>query len=178
MTKREIYNGIVAEVEADRVLVSTDSLSYEDVVANDTISISIDPSGVSLKSPISAFSDYAVRDSLMIRSCDDEVFALILTCKVGKHVDTKISNDEPLDQNDIEALAMSAQITAMWEQFSQAQGFLEWISEYSEKNSLKVPALAKITANLLDVRNSFPFADTRRTINSDIGDKTRALLDE
>ena len=177
MTKREIYDGIVAEVEADLPNVVTEyPTSYDEVVTGGTATIAINPEGVTLKTPTSAFADYAVRDNVMLKACNDVTFALILSCKIGKYFQEKLEANKPIEQADIEALTMVAHVSLMWEQFTQAEGFLSWIMEHAEKNNLSVPALNAMSVSLLARRGSFDFA-TCRTDMSSIGDKASKELD-
>jgi hypothetical protein len=177
MTKREQYDEIVAQVEADLpLIVEYYPTSYEEAVVSDSLTISINGEAIRIDNfPIGVVSDYAVRDSLMVRSVADERFGLILTSKVGKYVETKLNNGESLNQDDIEALVMGAQITTMWEQFDTSKYLLGLITDHADDN-LTIPKLASITAGMIQHYKELNFSALRKEMITDLKGKIDEAL--
>jgi len=178
MSKREMYEEIVAEVESDKALVEVDStMTYTDVVQNGSIKLALPEEGVSLKSATSAFTDYGVRDAILIKAMEDEEFAFVLINKIGNTVKSKVEA-KTITQDDVEALATAGQVLVMWEQFTTAIVMTVLLDNLIEENkNLREPALATITKRLLDVCHTFPFAETRKHTVRDLSEKSKAGLD-
>ena len=177
MNKRELYEGIVAEVETDMNLIKPDNTtSYIETVQKGTTTITLPEGGVLLKTPTSAFADYAVRDTVLIKAMESEEFAFVLINKIGNTVKNK-AMDNSVTQDDIEALVGASQVCVMWEQFGIA-GIMSALSEeLIKKHELREPSLSTITKKLLDVRDNFPFAITRKQLLADLNDKAMKELD-
>ena len=176
MSKRDLYEGIVAEVEADISLIKPDNGSYIEAVQTGTTTITLPEGGVLLKSPTSAFADYAVRDTLLTKAMESEEFAFVLINKIGNTVKAKV-DDNSLTQDDIEALVSASQVCVMWEQFNTSRVMSALAEELIKKHNLREPSLNTITKKLLEARSHFPFASTRKELLADLTDKTIKELD-
>jgi hypothetical protein len=176
MSKRDLYEGIVAEVEADISLIKPDNGSYIEAVQTGTTTITLPEGGVLLKSPTSAFADYAVRDTLLTKAMESEEFAFVLINKIGNTVKAKV-DDNSLTQDDIEALVSASQVCVMWEQFNTSRVMSALAEELIKKHNLREPSLNKIVKKLLEARSHFPFASTRKELLADLTDKTIKELD-
>ena len=176
MSKRDLYEGIVAEVEADINLIKPDNGSYIEAVQTGKTTITLPAGGVLLKSPTSAFADYAVRDTLLTKAMESEEFAFVLINKIGNTVKAKV-DDNSLTQDDIEALVSASQVCVMWEQFDTSSMMSELAESLAKKHNLREPSLNTITKKLLEARSHFPFASTRKQLLADLTDKTIKELD-
>ena len=176
MSKRDLYEGIVAEVEADISLIKPDNGSYIEAVQTGTTTITLPEGGVLLKSPTSAFADYAVRDTLLTKAMESEEFAFVLINKIGNTVKAK-TKDKSVTQDDIEALVSASQVCVMWEQFNTSRVMSALAEELIKKHNLREPSLNTITKKLLEARSHFPFASTRKELLADLTDKTIKELD-
>lgn len=176
MNKREMYDSIVAEVEADISLIKPDNnTSYIEAVQTGKTTITLPDGGVLLKSPTSAFADYDVRDTLLIKAMESEEFAFVLINKIGNTVKDK-SDIGGVTQDEIEALVSAGQICVMWEQFDTSLVMSELASNLITKHKLREPNLNMITKKLLEVRDHFPFADTRKGLLSELSEKLETIL--
>lgn len=177
MSKRELYDTIVAEVEADISLIKPDNTKgYIETVQKGTTTITLPDGGVLLKSPTSAFADYAVRDTVLTKAMESEEFAFVLINKIGNTVKAK-ADDNSLTQDDIEALVSASQVCVMWEQFGTSSFMSALAEELIKKHELHEPNLNKITKKLLEVRKDFPFATTRKELLADLNDTLIKELD-
>ena len=167
MSKRDLYEGIVAEVEADISLIKPDTNSYIDVVQSGKTTITLPAGGVLLKSPTSAFADYAVRDTVLTKAMESEEFAFVLINKIGNTVKSKV-DDKSVTQDDIEALVSASQVCVMWEQFNLSSVITALTHELIEEYSLQEPSLNKITNQLMEAREYFPFAEIRKQVLADL----------
>jgi hypothetical protein len=178
MNKRDIYNGVVAEVESDKALIEIEKpTSYTDMVKEEGMSMVLPCEGVFLKSATSAFADYAVRDAILIKAMEDEDFAFVLINKIGATVKKKVEEDEAVTQDDIEALATAGQVLTMWEQFDSAFSMTLLLDKAVEFNSLTEPTLTSLTKRLLGAKESFPFKATREGAIRDLAGKAQEGLD-
>lgn len=176
MSKRDLYYGIVAEVEADISLIKPDnSKGYIETVQTGATTITL-PEGVLLKTPTSAFADYAVRDNVLTKAMESEEFAFVLINKIGNTVKAK-TKDKSVTQDDIEALVSANQVSVMWEQFNLSSVISALTHELIEEYGLKEPSLNKITNKLMEARNYFPFAQTRQQLLADFNTKVSKELD-
>ena len=177
MSKRELYASIVAEVEADINLIEPDTnKGYIETVRSGTTTITLPKDGVLLKSPTSAFADYAVRDTVLIKAMESEEFAFVLINKIGNTVKAK-AEDNSLTQDDIEALVSAGQICVMWEQFATSSVMSALAESLVKKHELREPNLNKITKKLLEARTHVPFSTTRKELLAGLTDKTIEELD-
>jgi hypothetical protein len=178
MSKRELYEGIVAEVEADINLIKPDNnTSYIEAVQKGTTTITLPEGGVLLKSPTSAFADYAVRDTLLTKAMESEEFAFVLINKIGNAVKAKHESNS-VTQDDIEALVSASQVCVMWEQFGTSSFMSELAEFLVKKYELREPNLNTITKKLLEARDNFPFATTRKQLLADLTDTLIEDLDK
>jgi len=178
MRKREIYEGIVAEVEYDKALIEVEKpTSYTAMVEAEGLNMKLPKDGVSLKTPTSAFADYAVRDAILIRAMEDEDFAFVLINKIGATVKGKVEKEEVVTQDDIEALATAGQVLTMWEQFDSAFAMTLLLDKAVESHSLTEPTLTNLTKKLLGAKDSFPFRSTREGAIRDLAVQAQEGLD-
>lgn len=175
MSKRDLYEGIVAEVEADISLIKPDT-SYIEAVQEGTTTITLPKGGVLLKSPTSAFANYAVRDTVLTKAMESEEFSFVLVNKIGNTISNKHENRE-VTQDDIEALVSASQICVMWEQFETSAYMSELADRLIKKYDLQEPSLNIIVKKLLEERDRFPFASTRTALQADLTDKVIKELD-
>lgn len=177
MTKRETYDSLVSEIEADltkiELLIPT---SYSEMVASNSSRMALPEEGVFLKTPTSAFADYSVRDRLMVKAMESEEFAFVLTNKIANTVETKWDSNT-ISQEDVEALACAGQVVAMWEQFALAEAFVSTIATCVSKYDLNKPSLTSITEAMLSVRDTFPFDETRQSVVADLSNDLEGALD-
>lgn len=171
MSKREMYDGVIAEVEYDKALVKVDStMSYTDVVKEGSIKLALPEEGVFLKSATSVFAEYDVRDALLVKTMEDEEFAFVLINKIGTTIKEKVEN-KTVTQDDVEALATAGQILTMWEQFGGAIVLTALLDSVIEEYGLTTPSLAEITKRLLESKDRFPFAETRKGTVAELSSK-------
>ena len=177
MTKRDLYDSIVAEVEADISLIKPDNTKgYIETVQEGSTTITLPDGGVLLKSPTSAFADYAVRDNVLTKAMESEEFAFVLINKIGNTVKAKV-DDNSVTQDDIEALVSASQVCVMWEQFGTSSVMSALADELIKKHELREPSLNTITKKLLEARKNFPFASTRKQLLADFDGKIIKELD-
>lgn len=176
MSKRDIYDQIVAEVEADKQLITMEQTSYADMVAKESLQLRLPKEGVFLKSDTSAFAEYAIRDALIVKALEDEEFTFVLVNKIGTTVKNKVES-KSLTQNDIEAFATAGNLLTMWEQFGSADSITEALDSLVEEYSLTAPQLTTLTKRLLSASDSFPFPVVRQSTIKDLGAQAQAGLD-
>jgi len=123
------------------------------------------------------FADYTVRDAILIESMKDEEFAFVLLNKIANTVHKNYEDGKPT-QDDIEALATSSQICVMWEQFQNAYMITKVIETYAEEHDLIEPPLTKITKQLLQAHDTFPFAKVRTETIAELKTKSDADLEK
>jgi hypothetical protein len=177
MSKRDIYEGVIAEVEYDKALIEVATpMSYTDMVRAEGMQVKLPEQGVFLKSATSAFADYAVRDALLIKAMGDEDFAFVLINKIGTTVKEKVE-DNTITQDDVEALATAGQVLVMWEQFASALVMTALLDKVIEEYSLREPTLTYLTKKLLEAQDYFPFAQTRKESLRDLANEAQKGLD-
>jgi len=158
MSKKVIYDSIVEEVKADISLIEPFTQSYEEAVQQGGTTVTLPQSIAGLTAPVSAFSDYEVRDGLLATALQDESFAFVLIAKIGGAV---YQNQDNVTQDDVEALAVVANVSAMWEQTENAHLTIKVIREITKEKGLVEPTLVMLTERILDTDN-FPFALIRK----------------
>ena len=171
MTRLETYNNLIAEVERDTALVGLPALEgslYENL-ESEGIRLSL-PDTLEMETPLSAFSDYAIRDAVMTKACEDEQFSFVLVNKITRSVYPRKDSPSEITQDDLEALAVSSHVGTMWEQFDPAVSILSWTQQLveEERPDLKVPSLMDITVRLIQAREVFDFAGTRKQMPIDM----------
>jgi len=177
MTKLETYNSLIAEVERDTSLIGLPALEgslYEEL-ESDGIRLSL-PDNLPMDTPLSVFSDYDIRDAVMTKAMEDEQFSFVLVNKITKTVHPRKDSPSEITQDDLEALAVSAHVGTMWEQFDPALSLMAWSHELVEKDrpDLTIPSLMDITVRLIQAREMFDFAGTRKKMPVEMG---KAVLD-
>jgi hypothetical protein len=160
MSKRTLYDSIIKEVTADVPLIKPlQPQTYEEAIHNDGNTVMLPKNIGSLTAPVSAFADFDVRDGLILKALQDESFAFVLIAKVAGAV---YKHEENITQDDIEALAVVANVSAMWEQTHNARLTLKVIRECIKSiETLVEPTLVALTERILDT-NGFPFEMIRK----------------
>ena len=165
MNKLETYNAIVKEVTDDMGLIKPaepDYDNYLDAVRDEgkTANTIVLPTDITdLNTPLSVFADYELRDTVLCKALEDENFAFVLVNKVAQAV---IAHEDNMTQDDMEALALVANVTCMYEQFNHTLKTLEAIGDSAHKFSLTIPPLAGLTVRLMENSASFPFESARK----------------
>ena len=157
LSKKALYDSIVEEVKADITLIKPLTQGYEEAVQGGGTVVTLPQSIAGLTAPVSAFADYDVRDALILNALEDESFAFVLIAKVGGAV---YQNQDNVTQDDVEALAVVANVSAMWEQTENAYLTLEVIKEITKDKGLEEPTLAQLTKRILDTKG-FPAKSVR-----------------
>jgi hypothetical protein len=158
---RKEYDTIVHEVREAISLIEpanpdNDYMSAVNGNHNNTITI---PKDLVLNAPLTAFSNYKVRDALIATAMKDEQFAFVLVNKIAGSV---YKNADEVSSVEMEALAVVANVTCLWEQFNHALVTLKAIAEINEERpEIEIPELAKLTVMLMEKHEVFPFALTR-----------------
>jgi len=160
MSNRTLYDSIVKEVTADVTLIKPlQPQTYEEAIHTDGNTVTLPESIGSLTSPISAFSDFDVRDGLILKALQDENFAFVLVAKVAGAV---YKHEENITQDDIEALAVVANVSAMWEQSDNARLTLKVIRECIKSiETLVEPTLVGLTERIMNT-DGFPYDKIRK----------------
>jgi hypothetical protein len=94
---------------------------------------------------LTVFSNYAVRDALMVAGCEDEKFTQTLSIKVAKTVSLDVNADKPITEAHINALATAYHLNAMWEYTPVAKDIRETLDRVSALFSLEMPTLVRLT---------------------------------
>lgn len=176
MSKRDIYDQIVAEVEADKQLITMEQTSYADMVAQEKVQLRLPDGGVFLKSDTSAFAEFAIRDALIVKALEDEEFTFVLVNKIGSTLKAK-SEAKSVTQEDIEAFATAGNLLTMWEQFGGADMLTSALDSLVEEYSLTEPTLTSLTKRMLSASDSFPFGVIRKSTIEALGAQAQAGLD-
>ena len=154
--KKELYDSLVQEVERDMSLIIRPADYISQVETDGDLTLE---SPINLETPISALSDYKVRDAVIVTALETEEFAFVLLNKLAKEIYDH--RDNPT-QDHIEAMAVVINIGAMWEQFGQVAKWTHRMADFVEANSqLRVPSLVKLTTKLIERSDSIDFEDLR-----------------
>jgi len=186
--KRALFDAVVDEVEADYPLIKSIMPSnYIEAVEKSDTKYSLDEnSEVIFHSPMSVFSDYTIRDAIMVKAIESEEFAFILLNKVSARLyanqEGKSDDDEVIiTQDEMEALATVTHISVLWNQVHPAMN-LAWImSKAIESNSdIKVPALHSYTEKIVErvINDKWDFDAQREGIVKNLKELSLASLDE
>lgn len=168
MNKKEQYESVVAEVEADTNLIGVVDIepSYEGMVEADGITLRVKAEdGVSLKTPTSVFADPDVRDGIMGRALDDERFAFILSIKITKAIESKFESNSPIEQSDVEALATAGMVLTLWEQVGNAMNNVLTVESLVKQFGLETPVLTGMAQFMLS-NSDFPVGMARQQLVS------------
>lgn len=166
MNKKELYNSLIAEVEEDKAIVrDTSPLDFVEAI-EDFGKITL-PEGVLLKTPVSAFAVYAVRDCVMAKAMEDEEFAYTLVTKIRNEA-IKSVVDKTITQDTIEAVATMCEIATMWEQAELAVISMRLLERMAEDYDLQVPTIASLIKETWDKANLIDFDDLRSHVTTRI----------
>jgi hypothetical protein len=187
-TKRALFDAIVTEVEADIPLIKVATpTSYIEAVENSDDKFSLDEKDdVVFHSPISAFSDYAVRDAVMLKAVESEEFAYILLNKLANRLyqnqEGKDDGDTlVMNQEEVEVLAVLTHLGVLWNQVQPAMNFAMVMSKVLEVNKeLEVPSLHTLTERIVErvLNDAWDFEVQRKDMVLVLKDKSLAGLDE
>jgi hypothetical protein len=177
-TKREMYDTIVAEVERDYVHVfehmdgEMPNMEEEGFVQYEVLD------GLILDTPTTAFSNFAVRDALMVKANENDKFAFVLCNKIIHHV--KQADDAGnFGQADLDALATAIHIQAMWEQTERAIGLASVAEQCAEENNLTMPTIMDATKRIILMQNvmGMDIPALRERMAKDLAKTTLGALD-
>jgi hypothetical protein len=176
-TKREQYDSIVQVVEKDKELIVLPD--YETMLSapDGCVTLGINDEEMTPFESLTPFSDYAIRDALIIKAVSDEEFCFVLCNKITRTLFTR-HGEEAIDQEAVEALALSAHIGMMWEQLEQAMEFAELVTLASERNSLSEPNLNRMTKMLYAQKDRWDFEAGRANMAEALDTKLSEALDE
>ena len=90
------------------------------------------------------FSNYTIRDAIMLTACSDEQFAQVLLMKISK----TINEAKVIVQDDIEALTTAYHVSAMWEK-PETEAFCVLTHSLTQKYNLERPPLADLTDRVI-----------------------------
>jgi len=155
------YDSIVQEVEEGMSFIKKADPEYDYMQAvkkGDFNTMTLPKDVASLTVPLSVFSTYTVRDAVIAKAMQDEQFAFVLVNKIAGAV---YDNADNVTQHEMEALAVVANVTCMWEQFNHALTTLTTIGNIHEENKLEIPPLAQLTLMLMEKYETFPFDNAR-----------------
>ena len=175
MSKRDLYDSVVYEVEQDKAKIIQPEIGYTDVI-NSSATAEL-PEGLRLLTPTEVFADYSVRDALLVTSADDEDFAFVMSNKIIHTIEDKDS-EGTITQPDLEAFVTALQVLTIWEQFDNVPDLYQLADSLNAKYKLHMPSLMGITRRLYEARETFPFASTRKGSVQELKDKAMADLNE
>lgn len=169
--KRELYENVLKEVRESDFYVTPVTLSD---VADDQV-LDFDAESPFVGS-LSAFSDYAVRDAILVEACEDETFSYVLVSKIVKTCQ-EADEANTFTQEHLEALSTVAHIAMMWEQEEPAEALInKIIPEVMADYNLEEPSLNVMNRRIINA-NNFPFAKTRKGMVDDLKAKIHAELE-
>ena len=154
--KKELYDSLVQEVERDMALIVRPADYISQVETDGDLTLE---SPINLETPVSAFSDYKVRDAVIVTALEKEEFSFVLLNKLAKEIYDH--RDNPT-QDHIEAMAVVINLGVMWEQFGEVAKWSARMNDFVKANpSLEVPSLVKLTKKLVERSGSIDFEDLR-----------------
>jgi hypothetical protein len=177
-TNREMYDTIVAEVERDYVHVfehdmgEVPNLDEEGFVQYEVLD------GLLLDTPTDAFSNFAVRDAIMVKANEDDKVAFVLCNKIIHHA-KKADDAGNFVQADLDALATAIHIQAMWEQTERAIGLSMTAEQCAEENNLEMPTIMDATKRVIMMQAvmGLDIADLRVRMTKDLAKVAFKALD-
>lgn len=143
-----MYDTIVAEVERDYAHVfehengehpSQDEGEFVQYEVFEALPLDV---------PTNAFSNFAVRDAIMVKANQDDKFAFVLCNKIIHHAKNADDAGNFL-QADLDALATAIHIQAMWEQTEKAIGLSAVAEQCAEENNLELPSIMDATKRVI-----------------------------
>ena len=147
-TNRELFNTIVAEVERDYAHVfEHENGTHPAEDEGEFVQYEVFEA-IPLDTPTDAFSNFTVRDALLVKSNEDDKFAFVLCNKIIHHV-KKADDAGNFVQADLDALATAIHIQAMWEQVERAVGLASVAETCAEENGLDMPTIMDATKRII-----------------------------
>ena len=125
---------------------------------------------------LTPFSNYAVRDALMVAGCEDEKFTKTLSIKIAKSVSLDVNADNPITQAHIDALATAYHLNTMWEYTPVVEDIREGVRIILEQHDLELPTLIRLTD--LMVKAGKNMTETRASMISALKSDILNHLDE
>ena len=177
-TNRELFDTIVAEVERDYVHVfehengEVPSESEGEFVQYEVFE------ALPLEFPTSAFSNFTVRDAVMVKANQDDKFGFVLCNKIIHHA--KSADDAGnFVQADLDALATAIHIQAMWEQTERAIALASVAEQCAEENNLEMPTIMDATKRVIMMQTmmGLDIADLRVRMTKDLAKVAFTALD-
>ena len=176
-TNREQYDSIVQAVEKDKELIVLPD--YETMLSapEGVVRLSIKDEEMTPFESLEVFSNYAIRDALIIKAVSDEEFCFVLCNKITTTLLSR-NGEETLDQEAVEALTLASHIGMMWEQLEQAMEFANMVSLASERNNLSEPNLNRMTKMLYAQKDRWDFEGGRANMVENLEQSLIEALDE
>lgn len=177
-TNRELFDTIVAEVERDYVHV-WEHANGEVPVQDEEGFVQYEVlDGLLLDTPTNAFSNFTVRDAVMVKANQDDKFAFVLCNKIIHHA-KKADEAGNFVQADLDALATAIHIQAMWEQTERAVALSMTAEQCAEENSLEMPTLMDATKRVIMMQTvmGLDIADLRVRMTKDLAKVAFTALD-
>lgn len=145
---RELFDTLVAEVERDYVHVFEHAMGDMPIQDEEGFVQYEVLDGLILDTPTDAFSNFTVRDAIMVKANENDKFAFVLCNKIIHHA--KNADDSGnFTQADLDALATAIHIQAMWEQTERAIGLAAVAEQCAEENQLKMPTIMEATKRVI-----------------------------
>ena len=146
-TNRELYDTVVAEVERDYVHVFEHEMGEAPTDEGDFVQYEVFD-GLTLETPTDAFSNFIVRDAIMLKANEDDKFGFVLCNKIIHSV-REASEAGNFRQADLDALATAIHIQVMWEQTERAVGLASIAIEHAQEDNLEMPSLMEASRKLI-----------------------------
>ena len=147
-TNRELFDTLVAEVERDYALVFEHAMGEvptddeEGFVQYEVFD------ALPLETPVEAFSNFSVRDAIMVKANENDKFAFVLCNKIIHHAKNADDNGT-FGQSDLDALATAIHIQAMWEQVERAVGLSQVAEQCAQEHNLEMPTIMESTKRVI-----------------------------
>ena len=146
-TKREMYNSVIAEVERDYVHVFEHEMGEVPDTEDGFVQYEVFDS-LTLETPTDAFSNFTVRDAVMVKANEDDKFAFVLSNKII-HSAKQASDAGNFVQADLDALATAIHIQAMWEQADKAVALAQIAIEVAQEHDLQMPSIMEASRKII-----------------------------
>jgi hypothetical protein len=147
-TNRELFDTVVAEVERDYAHVfehEEGSMPTEDEEGFVQYEVF---DALPLDVPADTFSNFIVRDALMVKANEDDKFAFVLCNKIIHHA-KEASETGTFGQAELDALATAIHIQAMWEQAERAVMLANVAMEHAKEQDLKMPSIMEASRKII-----------------------------
>jgi len=177
-TNRELFDTIVAEVERDYVHV-WEHANGEVPVQDEEGFVQYEVlDGLLLDTPTNAFSNFTVRDAVMVKANQDDKFAFVLCNKIIHHA-KKADEAGNFVQADLDALATAIHIQAMWEQTERAIALASVAEQCAQENNLEMPTIMDATKRVIMMQTvmGLDIAELRVRMTKDLAKVAFTALD-